>query len=71
MTATEEARRCGALDLLIDHLIAEYAQTHEWLDFGISTENRGLWLNEGLIYQKEGFGGRGICYNQYSLRIDN
>lgn len=69
MTATEEARRCGALDLLIDHLIAEYAQTHEWLDFGISTENDGLWLNEGLIYQKEGFGGRGICYNQYELKL--
>ena len=69
MTATEEARRCGALDLLIDYLIAEYSQTHEWLDFGISTENRGLWLNEGLIYQKEGFGGRGICYNQYELKL--
>jgi lipid II:glycine glycyltransferase (peptidoglycan interpeptide bridge formation enzyme) len=69
MTATDEARHCGALDLLIDWLIKEYAQSHEWLDFGISTEENGHWLNEGLIYQKEGFGGRGVCYNQYEIKL--
>ena len=69
MSATEEARHCGALDLLIDWLIKEYSRTHEWLDFGISTESNGLWLNEGLIYQKEGFGGRGVCYNQYEIEL--
>lgn len=67
MSATDEARRCGALDLLVDYIIRLYAPTHQYLDFGISTEKSGTWLNEGLIYQKEGFGGRGVCYNQYEL----
>jgi len=69
MTATDESRHTGALDLLVDYLIQQYASTHQCLDFGISTEDNGLWLNEGLIYQKEGFGGRGVCYNQYELPL--
>lgn len=69
MSATDEARQCGALDLLIDYLIKEFAPTHQWLDFGISTEDNGHWLNEGLIFQKEGFGGRGVCYNQYEIKL--
>ena len=69
MTATDEARHCGGLDILIDHIIKHYADSHQFLDFGISTESDGTWLNDGLIYQKEGFGGRGICYNQYEIRI--
>ena len=69
MTATEAARKTGALDLLVDYLISRYAPTHTFLDFGISTENNGLQLNEGLIYQKEGFGGRGVCYKQYELSL--
>ena len=67
MTATDQSRHTGALDLLVDFLIARYAPTHQYLDFGISTEDHGRMLNEGLIYQKEGFGGRGVCYNQYEL----
>lgn len=69
MTATDESRHTGALDLLVDFLITRYAPTHQYLDFGISTEDHGHRLNEGLIYQKEGFGGRGVCYNQYELTL--
>ncbi|MBQ9363385.1 MAG: GNAT family N-acetyltransferase [Bacteroidaceae bacterium] len=69
MTATDQSRHTGALDLLVDFLIARYAPTHQYLDFGISTEQNGQMLNEGLIYQKEGFGGRGVCYNQYEITL--
>ena len=69
MTATDAARKTGALDLLVDYLINRYAPTHTFLDFGISTEDDGRWLNEGLIYQKEGFGGRGICYKEYVISL--
>ena len=69
MAATDASRHTGALDLLVDYLIQTYSPTHQYLDFGISTEDQGRWLNEGLIYQKEGFGGRGVCYNQYELSL--
>jgi hypothetical protein len=38
-------------------------------DFGISTENSGFFLNEGLLFQKESFGGRAIVYETYKLLI--
>lgn len=69
MTASDRARGTGALDLLVDYLIRTYSATHTYLDFGISTEGDGTYLNEGLIYQKEGFGGRGMCYDVYSVEI--
>ena len=39
-------------------------------DFGQSTENSGYILNENLIFQKEGFGGRGVMYNVYEYTIE-
>ena len=41
----------------------------EDFDFGVSTEQRGSYLNEGLIFQKEGFGGRAICYDTYAIDL--
>ena len=65
----------GALDLLFVYLIEERpfaTDCHEpptYFDFGISTEQGGRWLNEGLIFQKEGFGARAIVYDQYTLSL--
>ena len=39
-----------------------------YFDFGISTENNGKFLNEGLISQKEGFGGRTTVYQTFELK---
>lgn len=69
LAATDKARHTGALDLVIDHLIRTYAPTHQYLDLGTSMEPGTPLFIEGLIYQKEGFGGRGICYNQYEMRL--
>ncbi|WP_267892974.1 hypothetical protein [Helicobacter bilis] len=33
-------------------------------------ENNGLFLNEGLIAQKEGFGARTIVHSFYELNIN-
>lgn len=68
--ATEDGKSLGAVDLLIDHVINIYSDKgKEYLDYGISNENGGLFLNESLIYQKEGFGGRGIIYDIYIVKI--
>ena len=69
MAADEEARRIGALDLAVASVMETYAADHKWLDFGISTEDGGKYLNEGLISQKEGFGGRTNVYRIWELDI--
>ena len=66
---SNEGRELGALDLLFDYLINEYSVNKKYFDFGISTEDAGRFLNNGLISQKEGFGGRGIVYDFYELEI--
>lgn len=64
---TDEGRRIGVLDYLYAYLIKERFSSFEYLDFGISTEQDGRVLNEGLIAQKEGFGGRGVVYDTYEI----
>lgn len=63
----EEGREFGALDLLFRHLIGERYKQFDFVDFGTSNEDGGRVLNEGLIHQKEGFGGRAVCYDTYEI----
>ncbi len=67
LASSEKGRKNGALDLVISELISTYSTGFKYLDFGISTEQDGYYLNKGLEFQKEGFGGRGICYDTYKL----
>ncbi|WP_261791658.1 GNAT family N-acetyltransferase [Campylobacter lanienae] len=69
LAANEKAREIGALDLLIKTLMDEFAKSKKYFDFGISTENGGQFLNQGLISQKEGFGGRTIVHNIFEVNI--
>ncbi len=69
MASSEEGKRKGALDFLIHYLVTSVFADREYFDFGISTENGGRYLNEGLIFQKEGFGGRAVCYDCYSVNL--
>jgi len=67
MAANDKAREIGALDYTISEVIEKYKQTKRYLDFGISSENAGQYLNEGLIAQKESFGGRTMVYQTWKL----
>ena len=72
IASSDEGCEVGALDGLFDYLIRLVVQTYphiSYFDFGISTENEGRYLNEGLIFQKEGFGGRAVCYDTYLLKL--
>lgn len=51
------------------YLINEYYQSKKYFDFGISTENKGIYLNKGLISFKEGFGARGVVHDFYEVDI--
>ncbi len=66
LASSAEGRKCGALDFLTDFLTG-YFHDQAYYSFGISTENNGTYLNEGLIMQKESLGGRGICLDTYEL----
>lgn len=67
MAANDLAREIGGLDLLIKTLMEKYADTKTYFDFGISSEYNGCYLNEGLIAQKEGFGGRTSIYQTWEI----
>ena len=69
IAANDEAKHNGALDLLFYHLINEVYPDVPYFDFGISTEQGGKILNEGLLFQKEGFGGRAVCYDMYKINL--
>lgn len=69
MANSDEGRKLGALDLIIDFLINEKYNNKKYFDFGISTEDNGRYLNTGLISQKEGFGGRAVVYDFYELLV--
>ena len=69
IAANLRGKQLHALDYLFEVVIAEALRSHAYFDFGISTEKHGTYLNENLIYQKEGFGGRGICYDWYEWTL--
>ncbi|WP_454871095.1 hypothetical protein [Priestia megaterium] len=68
--ANSLGKQIGAVDLIIENLIHEYSLNKEYLDFGISTENAGKYLNLGLINQKEMFGARAIVHDFYELSLN-
>lgn len=68
---TPEGREIGALDGLIDYLVKEVYSSKEYFDFGISNEDNGKILNEGLIAQKEGFGARAITHDFFEIKAND
>ena len=68
-SGSAEGKALGAIDLLYATLIGEVFAARKWFDFGQSTEDMGHYLNEGLIAQKEGFGGRAVAYNIYEIAL--
>lgn len=59
-----------ALPLLFQTLIAHYkAENCRYFDFGTSNEQEGKILNNGLIEQKQQFGGRSVAYQSFEINI--
>lgn len=67
MISTEQGRVERSLDLLINHLLKKYKVSYHYFSFGISSENGGLKLNEGLQYYKESFGGKIILHETFKI----
>lgn len=70
IAASDEGYQVSALDLVFDHCINNaIKQQKHWFDFGISNENQGLILNEGLYRFKSEFGGGGWVHEFYELEL--
>ena len=63
-------RRFHALDLVIEYVFNKYQNTQRrYLDFGISTENDGYFLNDGLYWFKRSFGSGSVVYESYQVDL--
>ena len=68
--ASAAGKDSKALTLLFEHLIQESTRLgYRYFDFGISNEDHGRYLNEGLVRQKCRLGGRGIAYHTFEIPI--
>lgn len=67
IAANNEGKELGALDLIFDTLINSIYKNKKYIDFGPSDEKNGMYLNTGLIEQKEGFGARTVVHDHYEV----
>ncbi len=68
-SSNDIGKKLGAVDAIYNKVMYEDYPDYKYLDFGRSTEGIGDVLNEGLISQKEGFGGRGVVYDTYEWEL--
>ncbi|MEM7086141.1 MAG: GNAT family N-acetyltransferase [Bacteroidota bacterium] len=71
ISGDEDKQQLGSLDFLFDYLIRERFAEKKFFDFGISNENQGQNLNQGLLYWKETFGARTVACKFYQVATAN
>ncbi|PZW43402.1 GNAT family N-acetyltransferase [Pseudomonas sp. URMO17WK12:I2] len=69
LACSEKGQLIGALDLLLNKLISEIFPDYSYFDFGISNEQAGRYLNNGLISYKESFGGNPVVHDFYEVLL--
>ena len=71
ISGKEDKNELGGLDFLFFQLISEVFNKKRFFDFGISNENQGRKLNNGLSYWKESFGSSTIVQDFYEVESAN
>lgn len=69
LAVSDEGAKCHALDGLIAYLAEERYADKRYIDLGTSMDPTTQQLNEGLIFQKEGFGARAVVYDAYEVKL--
>jgi hypothetical protein len=67
ISSTEEGRKVRAVDAILSYLLTEQFVDFYYFDFGVSTVEGGLVLNDSLCRQKEEFGARTVVHYFYEL----
>jgi len=71
IASSEKGYSVCALDVIFEHCIAQAMNEKvRWFDFGISNEQNGSLLNEGLYRFKYEFGGGGIVHEFYEINLN-
>ncbi len=69
--SSAEGREISALDLVIEHCVEKAAQSGKrYFDFGISTEQQGMHLNDSLHTFKSEFGAGSSVYEFYKIGLE-
>lgn len=72
LVTSEKGKTLGALDFLIASCLEEALEAgFLYFSFGISTEMQGLFINRGLMAQKENFGARGMVLDFYEVDLND
>ncbi len=69
--STKKEENIGALDFLMNQLIFQVYKDKKYFDFGISNENEGRNINEGLLNWKQSFGASTIVHDFYEIEVAN
>lgn len=69
ISASDEGKHLHAVDGLYDHIIHRAYACAAYIDLGTSNMPNSSDLHESLIFQKEGFGGRAVCYDTYEWTL--
>jgi len=70
IASSEVGYETSALDAVFEHCMATaIKEGKRWFDFGISTENAGMLLNDSLYHFKSEFGGGGFVHEFYELDL--
>ena len=71
ISANQSRQELGTLDMLFNELINNVFKDKSYFDFGISSENQGKQINQGLLSWKESFGARSVVQEFYSVSTKN
>jgi hypothetical protein len=70
LVSTDQGRDIFALDFIIQNCIEKSKESgYRFFDFGINTENNGLYLNDNLYFSKTKHGGSGTIHDHYLLPL--
>ncbi len=68
-SASPLGKQLGAIDIIYDQVINHDYRELPYFEFGTSALSNTNAINESLIFQKEGFGGRGLCFDTYQWEL--
>tara|TARA_A100001011_G_C14296805_1_gene838804 strand:+ start:704 stop:1636 length:933 start_codon:yes stop_codon:yes gene_type:complete len=68
LCSTDLGRKKRVVDFIVNELVKIYSD-YEFLDYGISTENNGEFLNYTLLNAKRELGFDSICYDIYNKEL--
>jgi len=71
ISANDDKNHTGSLDFLYHEIITKVYACKKYFDFGISNEQQGRKLNEGLAFWKESFGARTMVHDFYEVETAN